>query len=229
MSIIISLLICFSCNENREKENGTNSRAFIPDHDANPELSVAEIIAYKHRVDLWDDVSTLKFTFNVDRGERHFERSFIWSPKTDDVVYLGVDDTVSFNRKNLKDSTEIKADQRFINDSYWLLSPYKLVWDKGTNITSEEDVIAPISKDTLNKLTVVYGSEGGYTPGDAYDFYYTADHMIKEWVFRKGNSEAPSTLTTFEELKTANGLKLYTMHRDSISSYSLYFTDISVE
>ena len=34
-----------------------------------------------------------------------------------------------------------------------------------------------------------YLSEGGYTPGDAYDIYFNEDYMIKEWTFRKGNSD----------------------------------------
>ena len=48
----------------------------------------------------------------------------------------------------------------------------------------------------MQKLTIVYGDEGGYTPGDAYDFYFGDDHIIKEWVFRKGNATEPSTMTT---------------------------------
>lgn len=192
-------------------------------------LTTAEAIAQKHGVAYWNNISEFRFTFNIDRGENHFERSFIWNPKTQDVTYISEKDTVAYNRNETLDSLSIRADQRFINDSYWLLSPFKMVWDTGTTISEEKNQVAPISKDTLNKLTIVYGSEGGYTPGDAYDFFYNDNLVIKEWVFRKGNAPEPSMLTTFEDLKTMGDMQLYTMHKDSTANFQLYFTKISAK
>ncbi|QIE60476.1 hypothetical protein G5B37_13160 [Rasiella rasia] len=223
--LIMCISTLFSCNDTAKNNDRLE---FIPDHDANPVLSTAEIIAHKNGLLYWKDVSEISFTFNVDRGEKHFERSWIWSPKSHDVTLKTATDTISYNRKEM-DSTSMKTDGGFINDSYWLLAPYKLVWDEGTNISETEKALAPISQDTLNKLTITYGDEGGYTPGDAYDFFYDDNFMVQEWIFREGNSNEPSMITTFEDYKDFNGLKLATMHQDSTGGFKLYFTNISVK
>jgi hypothetical protein len=135
-------------------------------------------------------------------------------------------DTVRFNR-NALDSISKQYDAAFINDKFWLLAPYNLVWDEGTKISEKENQIAPMSKDTLNMLTLTYGDEGGYTPGDAYDFYYGKDFMLKEWVFRKGNAPEASMTTTWEDYEDFNGIKIAKMHKGQ-GGLELFFTNISV-
>ncbi|PKA82275.1 hypothetical protein ATE92_0402 [Ulvibacter sp. MAR_2010_11] len=198
------------------------------DVDSEKNLTTAEAIAHKNGIQHWSTISELKFTFNVDRGENHYERSWMWLPKTNDVTLITKEDTLAFNRASL-DSLSQQADAIFINDSYWLLAPFKLVWDKGTTFSEREKAIAPISKDTMHQLTIVYSNEGGYTPGDAYDFYYTDTFTIKEWVFRKRNDSLPSVVTTWEDYETFSELTLAKTRRDSTGNFKLYFTDISVK
>ncbi|MAO08259.1 MAG: hypothetical protein CL596_06065 [Alteromonas sp.] len=188
-----------------------------------------EAIAHHYGLEYWDQVNSIAFTFNVDRGENHYERSYTWEPKTGKVTYKTATDTLTYNHKNPKDSLEIKADQAFINDKYWLLAPFQLVWDEGISYTEEDKATAPISKELLHKLTIRYGDEGGYTPGDAYDFYYNDDFLIKEWTFRKGNQEDPSLATTWMENKDFNDIKLATKHQDSTGNFQLYFTNLHIE
>lgn len=229
ISALLFLSIAFlvaSCNE---KQTTNNSREFVPDHDKNPQLTTAEKIAYKNGLLKWDKVEQLQFTFNVDRGDQHFERTFIWNPKTSQVISIVENDTVKYTRNSQLDSLQTKRDQAFINDTYWLLAPYKLVWDEGTEISEKENVLAPISQDTLNKITVTYTGNEGYTPGDAYDFFYENDYIIKEWIYRQGNSPEPTMMTTFEEYKNVEGMNLATMHKNSASDFKLYFTNISVK
>ncbi|MCH9660268.1 MAG: hypothetical protein K0U54_05080 [Bacteroidetes bacterium] len=233
LTLLCLLLISASCKdavkELKDDANNDGKRDWIPEPDANPELTTAEVIAYKNGFDHWKKVNTIGFTFNVDRPNRHFERSFIWHPKTDDVVYMSGTDTITYNRKATLDSIQLNADQAFINDKYWLLAPYQLVWDEGTTFSEKENQIAPISKDTLTMLTMVYDDEGGYTPGDAYDFYFGKDFVIKEWIFREGNQETPSMINTFEDYEEIHGLKIAKTHRDSTGTFKLHFTNISVE
>ena len=190
--------------------------------------TTAEAIAYKNGYEHWAKLSEIKFTFNVDRGERHFERSWIWNPKQQDVTMITSSDTVSYNQARL-DSITKKADASFINDRYWLLAPFHLVWDTGTTFTNPKKAVAPISKDTLNQMTIRYGSEGGYTPGDAYDLFFTEDYTLAEWIFREANDSLPSLITTWQDYRDFNGIKIATMHRDSTDTFRLYFTNISVK
>jgi hypothetical protein len=220
---LIAISILYSCKE--QPSGDTTETEDIETTD----LSTAERIAANYGIDNWSSISELNFTFNVSRGESGFSRSFKWNTKTDDVVFMNENDTIEYNRKMKLDSLQMNADMRFVNDSFWLLSPFKLVWDEGTTISEEEKVMAPISKEILNKLTIVYGVDGGYTPGDAYDFYFTDDYTIKEWAYRRGNSVKASTITSWDEMKEVGGMKFNTVHQDSLKSFKLFFSNISVK
>ncbi|WP_055442956.1 hypothetical protein [Lacinutrix himadriensis] len=213
--VLCALITLISCKKEEKKE-------------AIKELSVAEKIANAHGFENWDKVSEIAFTFNVDKDSTHFERSWTWKPKTNDVRLISNLDTIYYNRKNV-DSISIKADQGFINDKFWLLAPFQLVWDSGTTITEPTKEKAPISETLLNKITLVYANEGGYTPGDAYDFYYDDNYMIKEWIYRRGNAGEASMITSFESQKDFNGLKIALEHIKKGENWNLNFTNIQVD
>jgi hypothetical protein len=194
---------------------------------AEKEWSTAEKIANAHGFENWKDVSELQFTFNVERDTAHFERSWIWKPKTDDVIMISGTDTIAYNRKSV-DSTSMNADKSFINDKYWLLAPFQLVWDKGTQISETIVEAAPISNKEINKISLTYPSDGGYTPGDAYDFYYDDNYMISEWIYRKGNSTEPSMTTTWEDYEDFDGIKIGKAHNRPDANWKLHFTNIKV-
>ena len=191
------------------------------------ELTIAEKIANAHGIRNWDNVSKIDFTFNVDRSENHFERSWQWEPKKNTITMISSKDTVRYNRMKM-DSIIMKTDGSFINDKYWLLAPFNLIWDEGTTISEPAKEIAPISKEEMHKITLTYTGDGGYTPGDAYDFYYGDDFLIKEWIFRKGNAPEPSLVTTYEEYKDFNGIKIATAHTTEDKNFKLYFTNVNV-
>jgi len=223
--VSITLLACKKTNDSTniiEEETNLSSK------DSLNILTTPEVIANKNGLESWAAVSEINFTFNVDRGESHFERSWTWNPKSNQVIATSKTDTIHYNRNNL-DSLLLSTDAAFINDKYWLLAPFNLVWDTGFNYSEKENIIAPISKDTLNKLTIVYNNEGGYTPGDAYDFYYGNDFIIREWTYRKGNDSLPSLITTWEDYQVFNELNIAKTHKDSTGNFKLYFTNISVK
>lgn len=224
--LAISFIVLQACkNDVKSSENTSKTSTF----ETPPEKTTAQKIAAANGFDNWKNVSELNFTFNVDRGENnHYERSWTWKPKTNEVVMVTPNGRVEFDRDSITEKTR-GADAGFINDKYWLMAPFHLVSDEGTTISEEANVLAPISKTELDKITLTYGPEGGYTPGDAYDFYYDDDFMVKEWTFRKGNDSVPSMMTTWENYEDFNGLKLAKMHQDSTGGFKLYFTNISVK
>ncbi|MEZ4778404.1 MAG: hypothetical protein R2786_03385 [Flavobacteriaceae bacterium] len=207
--IFIVLISIASCQEPAKK---------IPTQEA-----IANAYGFSH----WDKVNQLMFTFNVAKDTSHFERSFIWEPKAKKVTFMNITDTVSFHQDSIKRAS-LLADKAFINDKYWLLAPFQLIWDKNVTFTEKENVKAPISKELLNVLTITYPAEGGYTPGDAYDFYYGSDFMIKEWVFREKNSLTPSLVYSWEDTQEIAGIKFCTTHKDSTGTKKIYFTNLSV-
>ncbi|MDC8000755.1 hypothetical protein POV26_06885 [Aequorivita todarodis] len=222
------LFAVVGCNNNQKSSENSNSIEVMEKKDSIENSDIRHQIANTNGFQNWKDVSEIAFTFNVDRGKNHFDRSWVWSPKTGDVSMKSTKDTVNYNRAKM-DSLIMKTDAAFINDKYWLLAPFQLVWDDGITVSEKEDAVAPISKDTLNQLTIVYGNEGGYTPGDAYDFFYDENFKIKEWNYRKGNAETPSMSTTWEDYENFNGIEIAKMHKDSTGNFKLYFTNISVK
>lgn len=192
------------------------------------ELSVAEKIANAHGFQHWMHVNEIKFTFQVDRDTiKGKGRTWIWHPK-DDKVKMTTEKTTMEYHRNQMDSTTIATDRAFINDKFWLLVPFQLVWDTSASLSEPAKSAAPISKAELNKITLTYPDQGGYTPGDAYDIYYDDTYIIREWIFRKGNSPEPSLVTTFENHKAYNGIKIATEHKMANGQWNLKFTDIEV-
>ena len=192
------------------------------------ELTIPEKIAYANGFEKWKEVSSIKFTFNVDREAEHFERTWLWNTDSNMVTMTTRQDTITYNRKAV-DSSMTATDGGFVNDKFWLLAPYQLVWDQ-QNFTFEhtENVEAPISKKPMHKLTTVYANDGGYTPGDAYDYYFEDDFIIKEWVYRKANQPEPNMATTWEDYKDLKGLHISMMHKRADADFSLYFTGVEV-
>ncbi|MCT8338581.1 hypothetical protein MG296_00815 [Flavobacteriaceae bacterium TK19130] len=225
----IFILSLASCKENKDTDVVQDAVEEVSETVADARTP-AEKIAMANGIEAWDDVTSLRFTFNVDRGENHYERSWIWYPKQNEVIKKveGDENDIRYNRNDI-DSTLTDTDAAFINDSYWLLAPYKLKWDEGVQFSKPKKTEAPISKDQLWKITATYGDEGGYTPGDAYDFFYDDDYRIREWVYRKANADEPSMMTTWEGYKTMKGLILSTSHKNEDGNFHLYFSDIAIQ
>lgn len=216
--LLVFLLTLLACKENPKQETTTDTLV----------QNTPQKIATAHGLEQWNNVTQMKFTFNVDRGENHYERSWIWNPKTKNITLITSEDTLTYNQ-NTMDSIAIKTDVNFINDKFWLLAPLNLAWDEGFTFDEKDSVTAPISKKNVKQLTITYGDEGGYTPGDAYDFFYNNNLQIEEWIFRKGNDSLPTMVTTWEDYKDFNGIKIATKHQNPEGTFSLYFTNIEVE
>ncbi|GLU42461.1 hypothetical protein [Allomuricauda sp. NBRC 101325] len=215
---ICALLFFSACKTEPKKEE----TAVIP------EKSIPEKIAAAHGFDNWKSVKEITFTFNVDRDSMHFERSWKWEPKANVVTAISGPDTLVYNRNSM-DSIALKTNGGFINDRYWLMAPFNLMWDsKNYSFEHTASISAPISGETMQKLTIVYANEGGYTPGDAYDFYFKDDHIIREWAYRKSNQEEPNLVSTWEDYVDMDGLQIAKQHNRPTGGPNLYFTGLSV-
>jgi hypothetical protein len=215
--ILLFTVCLFSCNSNVKKETIVTES-----------LSTVEKIANAHGYENWNTVKTFGFTFGGKYDEPDSGRSWIWNPKTNDVTVTRDGETTAYNRNSM-DSIAIKTDRAFINDKFWALIPFQLVWDEGTTISEPIKEVAPIHKKELNKITVLYADKGGYTPGDAYDIYYNDDFIIQEWAFRKGNAPEVSLSNTFENYKEFSGLKIAQEHKKGEGDWNLLVWNVNVK
>lgn len=211
-------ILCIGCYQNTPQKD---KKAL------NNAEKIVQKITKANGLDKWDNVQKIKFTFNVDRDTNHFERTWVWMPKDKQVTSIQNNDTITFLIPNL-DSTTKPLHKAFINDKFWLLAPFNLVWDEHKTLSLDSTTTSPIANKKLLKLTKVYQNKGGYTPGDAYDFYVDTNYLIKEWTYRKLNESTPSLNTTWENYQVFNGIKLATMHQDKTGGFKLYFSNIEV-
>jgi hypothetical protein len=180
-------------------------------------------------------VKSISFTFNVKTKDRIFKRSWYWEPGTNKVTYdgPGINNkpmTYSYTTGSIDKGDSIKSfvDSRFINDQYWLLFPFHLIWDKKAGITDAGIRPYPISKNQAHCLIVKYPpSAGGYTPGDIFELYIGKDNLIHEWVYRAGGKKDGRALT-WEGYKNFNGLNISTLHNVADNSFKLWFSNIKI-
>jgi hypothetical protein len=195
--------------------------------------SLAGRIADRYGADAFEKVESISYKFNVKHKGGEVERTWTWFPKQDSVLYRGKDAkgvmlTMAYSRRNRfsMGSEQVTAvDKSFVNDQYWLLFPLHLKWDKDIKLQ-----VGPSAQaGEAHKLTVTYPSQGGYTPGDAYDLFVDSTGMIKRWVFRKGNAPEPTTQTAWSAPVEMGGLGISMEHPGPTKDFKVWFSDVKVE
>ena len=188
-------------------------------------------VAEAHGFKQWSEVEEISFSFNVSRANGNtFSRFWIWQPTSNAVGSIQDKDTIWYNRNQTLDSLENRLNAGFTNDKFWLLNPFNLIWDRGNyRATLTKKISSPVENKSYTKLTIVYGQEGGYTPGDAYDFYIDQDYIVREWTFRRGNQAEPNISSASKDYIEIGGLRLVQNYARANSERALFFSDLKVE
>jgi hypothetical protein len=194
---------------------------------ADKDQPVTTRIAYAYGYENWENVNRLDFTFNVKVNDSlRSQRSWSWFPKENKIELTEKGETRTYTRDGDLAENEKDIDHKFINDTYWLLFPFQLIWSD-YEFEHNRNAVTPISQETMEHLKIIYPSEGGYTPGDTYHLYFKDDHIIKEWIYE--SSSGRRSPSTWEDHKTFNGITIAQMHKSEDGSFQLFFTDIKVE
>ena len=168
----------------------------------------------------WPQVEQIRFTFNFEAGPKKAARSWTWETKTDKVTFEGTDAAgkpvkVSYARASMPPDVVKDVDPNFINDQYWALFPFHLVWDKDVTVEDKGMAVDPTGKTQgkVRKVTVTYPKTGGYTPGDMYDLFVGTDNRVVAWNFHRGGVEKPTLTVTWADYKMAGPIRFSTDHR----------------
>jgi len=195
-------------------------------------LSQQEIIE-NYGADHLYEYEGLKFTFVVERGgEEVARRAWEWNPLSNEVTLKTKTDDgwseVSYDRDEIENATEeiIAADKKFINDSFWFAWPIHLMWSDENLITERGDKFAMLRGEWLDCSSIMYGDEGGYTPGDRYDLFFEESGLSVEWIFVKGGQNEPTLNTTMEDHHQLGELIVSTVHHNQDKTFKLSFEDI---
>lgn len=153
----------------------------------------------------WDDTRYIGWTFFGNRNllwDKHTGRVRIEVPKDNAVYLINIQqDTgrVQLNGQPVTDPQQLKeaidkGKQIWVNDSYWLVMPYKLK-DSGVTLTYA-------GKDTLPgggeaEALELRFKEVGFTPENKYRVYVDpADSLVKAWAYyEKAAMESPNFMT----------------------------------
>ena len=201
---------------------------------------LAEEVAKAFGSDSFGQIEAIRYTFNAQFPGVNVSRSWEWRPKTDTVSYEGKDKDgkpvkVTYQRSQLgsqNDMVKNEVDPGFVNDQYWLLFPFHMIWDGSPTVTDDGMQKLPLAKTNARRLVVKYPSDGGYTPGDTWTLYIGPDKRVREFEYHRGGSKKPSVvIATWAGYKKAGPLLVSTEHRGTADGapVHIYFSNVSVQ
>ncbi len=172
----------------------------------------------------WRQVKSIRFTFNVAQGEKTLmtaEHDWNLAAATDTVKWNDKQVTVNL-RKPGTDANSKAAYARWVNDSYWLLAPLKLL-DAGVRLSYVGTRVVEGRQYEVIRTTY---EAVGLTPGDKYNFYIDpTTHRVTYWDYQADTPKAVSG--TWEKYEKFGPLTLSTEHK--FGDKRIWFTGVEVK
>ncbi len=202
---------------------------------------IAEQIAKTYGIDSWDKIEAIRYTWNAQFPGVNVSRSWTWEPKTGQVSFDGKDKTgkpvkVTYLQSQINsqpDNVKNEVQPAFINDQYWLIFPFHVVWDTSATVTDDGMQKLPLGSGSARRVTVKYPKEaGGDTPGDTWELYVGKDNRVEQFVYHRGGPKKPSVvIATWAGYKKAGPLLVSTEHRGTADGkpLHLFITNVAVK
>ena len=202
---------------------------------------LAEQMAKTYGLDSFGQIEGIRYTFTAELPGVTLSRSWEWNPKTDTVSYQGKDKSgkpvnVTYQRSQLgsqSDAVKKQIDPAFINDQYWLLLPFHVIWDGSATVTDAGIHKLPIGNGSAERLVMKYPSHGGgYAPGDTWELYVGADKRVEQMIYRRGGTAKPKVvIATWAGYQKAGPLLVSTDHRGTTDGkpVRISISDVSVK
>lgn len=196
----------------------------------------------------WEKARQLQFDFVVEREGKAVARfSHAWDRYTGDYRLTGTDKTgapfavyfnvntrqggrVFVNGKSVEGEPQAghlqNAYERFINDTYWLLAPWK-VFDPGVNRAYDGE--KPCPEGGVCDLLKLSFENVGLTPKDIYWLWITRDgrRMVQWQYVLNGASEEPTT-AAWKDWRKLGGIMLSLDKPISGKPVAIRFENVSV-
>jgi hypothetical protein len=194
---------------------------------------IAEQIAKTYGIDSWGQVEAIRYTWNGEvTGLFKVSRTWTWEPKTGMVTYEGPDKAgktvkVTYNSNQLgsePDNVKNEIEPGFVNDQYWAVFPFHVIWDTSATVTDQGMKKLPIGTGSATLVSVKYPTEaGGFTPGDTWDLYVGKDNRVQAMVYHRGGATKPSLVTaSWTGYKKAGPVLISTEHRGTADGKPLH-------
>jgi hypothetical protein len=202
--------------------------------------AIAEKTAKEFGIDSFGQIEAVRYTFNLDFAYGKVSRTWTWEPKTGRVTYESKDKSgqpvkVTYLRSELSSQpADVKdnVEPSFVNDQYWLIFPFHVIWDDTPEVTDKGMEKLPLGKGTAEHLVVKYPSNVGYTPGDTWELFIGSDNRVREFIYRRGGPKKPSiVIAAWTDYKKAGPLLVATDHRGTADGkpFRLTFSNVAVK
>ncbi len=169
----------------------------------------------------WDRYTNRYRVEGTDRDGKHFVVLFNTDTK-DGEVYL---DGVRLPADTTKTKMLEDAYGRHINDSYWLIMPYKLN-DPGVILNYEGEKEAGGQQYDVIKVTF---ENVGLTPKDTYwAFISKNDRLMHKWEYVLQDRQPPPTICWWKDWQTIGGIKLAMNKEFEGRPVRIYFKEVKV-
>jgi hypothetical protein len=199
------------------------------------EIAIRQGIGNSYGVQYFSQVEQIQYTFNIRVGEEQISRFWIWEPKVNRVTFKGMDyrQAVTYYRHEIEKTASSalkKVDAWFINDNYWLLFPFHIVWDTDAKVEDAGRRKLPIGNGRAECVVVTYpATEEGYTPGDVYEVYLADDYRLLQWAYRRGGSDKPASIATWENHRQVGPLLVALNHQGEDENFQVWFTGVGIK
>jgi hypothetical protein len=202
---------------------------------------IAEQIAKTYGVDSWGQIEAIRYTWNAQFPGVNISRSWTWEPKTGQVSFDGKTKDgkplkVTYNSNQLGSQPAVVKDEvepGFINDQYWTLFPFHVVWDGSATVTDDGMKKLPQGSGSAKRVVVKYPAEaGGFTPGDTWELYVGKDNRVEQFAYHRGGTTKPSlVIATWAGYKKAGPILFSTDHRGTADGKPLhiFLSDVAVK
>lgn len=194
----------------------------------------------------WDATRNLVFTFAVQDGDEiAVERTHFWDKweqmhrvegtSRDGQSFVVIENLDTKDGMAWLDGQRLEGDalrqwldrawSMWVNDTYWLLMPYKMR-DPGVNLTWEGE--ETIGKTVYDKLHLSF-ERVGLTPGDQYWAWINRETgLMDQWAFILEGQKPPARVFTWEPWRPYDRLMLATDRVPAEGTRRIVFRDLAV-
>lgn len=249
--VLIGGILGTGCTSGSDSEG---SEVVVPTDTIAPQTR-ADSVAYRllqaHGTDAWATTPYLRFDFGLEtpKGSRTIARH-LWNRTTGeyrvewsagpDSSYVALVNarqvrdgrlagTVYLNGEELTGAADSTAREtayaRFVNDTYWLLSPLK-AFDPGVNRT-----YLPDSSTAEHDVLHVTFDDVGRTPGDQYWLYVSKETgRLDQWAYHLQNMPEEASpryydWTQYRELSAPNGTVHLAARKEAVGAEQALLTN----
>ena len=215
--------------------------------DAKADAVGHELIAAMGGMPAWEKSRQFQFDFVVSKEGKTVARfSHAWDRYTGDYRLMGVDKagapyTVFFNvntkqGKAFVNGVAVSEEEnakrlesaygRFINDTYWLLAPWK-IFDPGVHLAYAGEKPCPGGGECdVLKLSF---EDVGLTPKDVYWLWITRDgRKMLQWQYVLGGAAEAPTTVAWKDWRPMNGMLLSLDKTMQSEPFEIRFENVSI-